>query len=87
MPLFASPDAKSQTLARAFELRGNPLGELYALGMDAYAIATWLPLLNHSSQIALNGTTGEIELRADGAFHRILEVSEINRTGGLDAAL
>ena len=87
MPLFASPDAKSHALARAFELRGNPLGELYALGMDAYAIATWLPLLNHSSQIALNGTTGEISLRADGAFHRILEVSEINRAGGLDAAL
>ena len=87
MPLFSSPDTKSRALVSAFELRGNPLGELYALGIDAYAIATWLPLLKRSSEIALNGATGEISLSAEGAFHRILNVSEVNGAGGLDSAL
>ncbi len=81
MPVFAAPDAQQQAIRSAFNLQKDPLGELYALGYDAYRLATWLPILQPDSQVALPGATGYLWLERGGKFRRDLSVSRIGRGG------
>ncbi len=81
MPVFADPTEEHEALRRAFNLQGDPLGELYALGFDAYRLATWLPILHPDSQVALPGATGYLWLEPGGKFRRDLSVSRIDRKG------
>jgi len=81
MPLFAHPDPHQASLSDAFDLQHNPLSELYALGFDAYRLATWLPLLDRQSQVAVAGATGLLWLEPDGKFRRDPTVSQIDASG------
>ncbi|MGV6806689.1 MAG: penicillin-binding protein activator [bacterium] len=44
--------------------------QLYALGMDAYLIHQWLPLLQAGSEISIPGATGQLRLNAAGEVTR-----------------
>ena len=81
MPLFADPTEEHSALLQAFDLQGEPLGELYALGYDAYRLATWLPILQPTSQVALPGATGYLWLESGGKFRRDLGLSRIEQSG------
>jgi outer membrane PBP1 activator LpoA protein len=81
MPLFANPDPYQVLLGEAFDLQDNPLSELYALGFDAYRLATWLPILDPQSQVAVSGATGLLWLEPGGKFRRDLTVTQIGERG------
>ncbi|XOV84309.1 MAG: penicillin-binding protein activator [bacterium] len=81
MPLFTSPDEAQRQLVEAYTLQTNPLAELYALGFDAYRVATWLPLLSLQSQIALPGASGNLWLEPGGRFRRDLLLNKITASG------
>lgn len=82
MPLFAEAD-KHRDLTAAFDLAGNPLAELYALGYDAYRVATWLPALNPHSSAAFAGASGYLWLDAHGVFRRELNLTQVGAGGAL----
>ncbi|RZV49037.1 MAG: hypothetical protein EX270_13275, partial [Pseudomonadales bacterium] len=81
MPLFGSPDEKLDKFSAAFELPESPFAELYALGYDAYRLATWLPILTPDSQVAMPAATGYLWLEPGGKFRRDLTVSRIGAEG------
>ena len=81
MPMFAAPNADQQALQGAFALEQSDFAELYALGFDAYRVATWLPLLTPQSQVALPAASGYLWLESGGKFRRDLPLSRINRAG------
>jgi outer membrane PBP1 activator LpoA protein len=81
MPLFATPNVAQGHLIEAYALQNNPLAELYALGFDAFRVATWLPLLDLQSQIALPGASGNLWLEPGGRFRRDLALNKISATG------
>jgi uncharacterized protein len=83
MPMFANPTNAQLQLIDAFDLSQNPLGELYALGFDAYRVATWLPILDPESQVALPAASGYLWLETGGKFRRDLNVSRVNKSGAL----
>ena len=81
MPLFTAPSANQAALTSSFELEQNPYAELYALGFDAYRLATWLPILDAGTPVGVAAATGFLWLEADGAFRRNLSLSRISREG------
>jgi len=81
MPLFSQPNSAQLQLLNAFNLENSQFADLYALGFDAYHIASWLPLLNDHSQIALSGASGYIWLEPGGKFRRDLPISKISVEG------
>ncbi len=81
MPLFTAPNEAQRYLIEAYALQSNPLAELYALGFDAFRVATWLPLLDLQSQIALPGASGNLWLEPGGRFRRDLLLNRISATG------
>ena len=84
MPLFVEQQ-KFQSLHDTFALTSNPLVELYALGFDAYRVATWLPVLTPRSQITTNGASGYIWLDQGGVFRRELGLGVIADNGDIEA--
>jgi len=83
MPLYAAPNDALRNLTTVFSLENNAFGELYALGYDIYSLATWLPLLEHNSQITFAAASGNLRLHNDGKFRRELALSRILRNGKL----
>ncbi len=83
MPLFTHPTASQSALYDAFALKSNAQAELYALGYDAYRLATWLPLLNSEGQLALPAASGYIWLDKAGRFKRDLGLSRVEKGGTL----
>lgn len=81
MPLFVAPTSAQQALIDAFSLQDSPFAELYALGFDAYQVATWLPILNPQSQVALPGASGYLWMEPGGRFRRDLAISKIGAEG------
>jgi hypothetical protein len=81
MPLFVAPTPAQQALIDAFSLQDSPLAELYALGFDAYQVATWLPILNPQSQVALPAASGYLWMEPGGRFRRDLALSKIGAAG------
>lgn len=81
MPLFTTPNEAQRSLIDAYALQSNPLAELFALGFDAFRVATWLPLLDVQSQIALPGASGNLWLEPGGRFRRDLTLNRISATG------
>jgi len=81
MNVFSNPDEPQQALSTAFDLPHNALSELYALGFDAYRLASWLPIIERKSQLTVNGATGLLWLAQSGEFRRDLPVTLITRAG------
>ena len=85
MPLFA--DGQQPALQQAFNLSSSPVSELYALGFDAYQLATWLPILDAQSQAVIPASSGRLVLRSDGHFRRELPLAEIDADGQLETLI
>ena len=83
MPIFTESTISYQQLNDAFATRGNPFAELYALGYDAYRVATWLPILDARDMKSLPGATGRLRLQGNGRFQRSLNLAQVSRTGEL----
>jgi len=83
LPIFAYPTGKQKQLLQAYDLVSNPLAELYALGFDAYKIATWLPLLESRKSLTQPGATGYLDLQQNGRFQRSLSVNTVLDEGRL----
>lgn len=81
MTLFADPRPAHQRVRQIFDLHNDPLGELYALGFDAYQLGTWLPLMQTHTLPVLPGASGDLWLDGMGRFHRELLVVQIDRQG------
>ena len=86
MPIFVKPTEAQKAIVDAFALRDTSLGELYALGFDAYRLATWLPILDANSQVAVPAATGYLWLEEGGRFRRELSISRINADGQITPA-
>ena len=83
IPMLSDKDNPGHDLVTPFSLTGGSLSELYALGFDAYALASWLPLLRRDSALQIRGASGDLYLTGDGRFHRLLPVSEVTVQGGM----
>lgn len=89
LPILASSNLNMRNLVSTYGLKESPLVELYALGYDAYQLATWIHLLNQSGRTLLNGSfrlsmaTGTVQLNPNGRFQRTLELVNIDRRGRL----
>jgi outer membrane PBP1 activator LpoA protein len=84
LPIFAEPNSKQSELLEAYDLVASPLAELYALGFDAYKVATWLPLLSATHGLSLTAATGYLDLQTSGRFRRDLSVSRVRQEGRLE---
>ncbi len=51
-------------------VRGGAYGNLYALGLDAWRLLPWLPLLRKDPDLWFPGEVGTLKLQADGSFYR-----------------
>ncbi len=81
MPVFADPTPEQATLTATFGLADSPYAELYALGFDAYRLATWLPILDAATPVGVPAAMGYLWLQDDGAFRRDLRLAEIHADG------
>jgi outer membrane PBP1 activator LpoA protein len=89
LPILANPSLNMRNLVSTYALTSSPLVELYALGYDAYQLATWIHLLNQSEKtstqrtLRLSMATGIIQLSPNGRFQRTLDLVNIDRRGRL----
>lgn len=83
LPIFAYPTSTQTDMLRAYDLVANPLAELYALGFDAYKVATWLPLLQFKKTLELDAASGYLHLQESGRFQRSLSVNAVHAQGRL----
>jgi outer membrane PBP1 activator LpoA protein len=92
LPILANPNSKMDSLVHTYALKDSPLVELYALGYDAYQLATWIHMLDRNNLNERTGSqqpwrlsmaTGVLQLRPDGRFKRTLELANIDRRGRL----
>ena len=56
--------------AKAFNNIGGQFGRLFAMGADAYALSTRLPLLKNVEGSRLDGQTGGLTMASNGSVHR-----------------
>jgi outer membrane PBP1 activator LpoA protein len=90
LPLLANPDTVAKSMTATFDLKDNPLIEFFALGLDAYRLATWTHWLNENSQalgdqqpLTLSLASGTLTLGQQGAIRRRLDIAVIDRRGAL----
>lgn len=90
LPLLADPDPVAAGMAATFNLREQPLLELFALGLDAYRLATWAHWIQTNKEhfderfrLRLNMASGELALGREGLVARELTMAEISRRGTL----
>ena len=77
-------------MTAAFDLREQPLLELFALGLDAYRLATWVHWIqthkehfDEQFRLRLNMASGELTLGREGLVARELPMAEISSRGTL----
>ncbi len=51
-------------------VRDGTLGDLYALGLDAWRILPWLPLMQKDPDLRFPGSAGSLQVKANGRMHR-----------------
>ena len=90
LPLLADPDPVAAGMTAAFNLHEQPLVELFALGLDAYRLATWVHWIQtHKEQLderfrlRLNMASGELALGREGVVERELTLAEVGSSGTL----
>ena len=90
LPLLTDPDPVATGMTAAFNLREQPLIELFALGLDAYRLATWVHWIQtHKEQLderfrlRLNMASGTLALGREGEVERELTLAEISSSGTL----
>ena len=92
MPILAAANGPSAVLNDTYALSDNPLAELYALGLDAYQLGTWLSWLEQNptaraelGTIAIDGATGQLRLTPSGRVQRTPTRTRIDYRGNLRA--
>ena len=90
LPLLTDPDPVAAGMTAAFDLREQPLLELFALGLDAYRLATWVHWVqthkehfDEQFRLRLNMASGELTLGREGLVARELTMAEISSRGTL----
>ena len=90
LPLLANPDPAAAAMRAVFDLGEQPLVDLYAVGLDAYRLATWVHWIqthaNHWDEgfrLRLNLASGKLVLRRNGQIERELALAEISSRGTL----
>ena len=90
LPLLTDPDPVAAGMTAAFDLREQPLLELFALGLDAYRLATWVHWIqthkehfDEQFRLRLNMASGELTLGREGLVARELTMAEISSRGTL----
>ena len=90
MPILAAANGPSAVLNDTYALSDNPLAELYALGLDAYQLGTWLSWLEQNptarpelGTIAIDGATGQLRLTPSGRVQRTPTRTRIDYRGNL----
>lgn len=90
LPLLANPDATAKSMTATFALKDNPLIEFFALGLDAYRLATWTHWLNENRDVlgeqhalTLSLASGTLTLGRQSAIKRRLAMAIIDRRGNV----
>jgi outer membrane PBP1 activator LpoA protein len=93
LPLLAEPRAIGQNLSAAFKLADSPLVELYALGLDAYRLATWTQWFQQNraalaadTAVTLEAASGTLTLSREGLIKRALTLAAIDPRGRLQTS-
>jgi outer membrane PBP1 activator LpoA protein len=86
LPMLAQPTKLTEQMSTTLQLGNNSLIELYALGLDAYRLATWSHWLKQNSavlagnqEIQLNFASGNLTLGLGGVVQRKLQITTIAR--------
>lgn len=86
LPMLAQPTKLTEQMTATLLLSDSSLIELYALGLDAYRLATWSHWLKNNSAvlpenhvIQLNFASGNLTLGIGGVIHRKLQITTIDR--------
>jgi len=86
LPMLAQPTKLTEQMTATLQLSDSSLIELYALGLDAYRLATWSHWLKNNSAvlpenrvIQLNFASGNLTLGIGGVIHRKLQITTIDR--------
>jgi outer membrane PBP1 activator LpoA protein len=86
LPMLAQPTKLTKQMTATLQLQDRSLIELYALGLDAYRLATWSHWLKNNSAvlpnnqvIQLNFASGNLTLGLGGVIHRKLQITTIAR--------
>ena len=90
LPMLANPDPIARSMTITFDLKENPLIEFFALGLDAYRLATWTHWLNQNNEalddqqsLTLAMASGTLTLGRQGSIKRQLDIAIIDRRGTL----
>ena len=90
LPLLADPDPVAAGMAAAFDLSEQPLLELFALGLDAYRLATWVHWIqthkehfDEQFRLRLKMASGELALGREGLVARELTMAKVSSRGML----
>jgi outer membrane PBP1 activator LpoA protein len=62
--------ASSEPVVMPSSVRNGSLGNLYALGRDAWQVLRWLPLMQRDPDLWFVGDTGRLKLQANGRLFR-----------------
>ena len=82
MPLYLDANTAQNNLRQAFNLdKLTQQAELYALGVDAYRVAAWLPVIDQQSQATITGASGYLWLDTQGKFKRDLNLGKVTAQG------
>jgi outer membrane PBP1 activator LpoA protein len=87
LPILVHAQSQMENLVKTYNLSDSPLVELYALGYDAYQLATWIhaqklnPGAKNTPSLRLSLATGIIELSADQRFNRKLVLANVDGRG------
>jgi outer membrane PBP1 activator LpoA protein len=80
-------------LSAAFKLADSPLVELYALGLDAYRLATWTQWFQQNraalaadTAVTLEAASGTLTLSREGLIKRALTLAAIDPRGRLQTS-
>jgi len=63
-------ETRGDTTLALESLRGGALGDLYALGQDAWHLLPWLPMMQKDPDLWFPGSVGALRLQADGRLYR-----------------
>lgn len=78
LPALTQPSNVERDLIDAFSLGNNSLVELYALGLSAFQMATWTPLLSAPSDwreyFTVQSPIGQLRLTKGGRLQRTLAI-------------
>lgn len=93
LPMLANPDPIARSMTTTFDLKENPLVEFFALGLDAYRLATWTHWLNQNTEalgdrqsLTLAMASGTLTLGRQGSIKRMLDIAIIDQRGVLQPA-